>query len=86
MSREPLDQDNFVVSPIVWYGDGEVIGNWVVVTIRDFEGLFKWFARVEDTMGYRSAKTGIESSFEDAYRSAIRAVGELLEVEDEGTQ
>jgi hypothetical protein len=83
MPRRILDQDDFVVSPIVWYGSGEVVGNWVVVTIRDFEGLFNWFARVEDTMGYRVAKTGLKLSYEEAFGSAMHAVCEMLEVEDE---
>ena len=42
-----LDQDDFVLHPMVWTGSGEIVGNHVTVTIRAYDGVYKCFARVE---------------------------------------
>jgi len=85
MPKRILDQDDFIVRAIVWYGSGEVVGNWVTVTVREYDGIFSWFAKVEDTMGHRLAAVGLANSFDEAHGAIMRAVCKMLEVEDEET-
>ena len=78
-----LDQDDFVLHPMVWTGSGEIVGNHVTVTIRAYDGVYKCFARVERAMGHNTAVAGLAISLDDANASVVQAVCKMLEADGE---
>lgn len=83
MTHEILDQDEFALRSIVWYGAGEVVGNRVTVSIRDFDGAFMWFIRVESALGHTMVGAGVEGSFDASAAAIVRTVRAMLEADAE---
>lgn len=80
---ETIDQDSLGVEPLVWWGSGEVVGNWVDISIRKFDEVYKWFVRVKDPAGWCDAKAGLSMTFDDAMDAVSSTTMELLLVWDE---
>ncbi|MCP4573265.1 MAG: hypothetical protein GY838_13000 [bacterium] len=78
-----IDQDDLGIEPLVWWGSGEVVGNWVDVTIRRVGEIYKWFARVQDPGGFTAAETGLEMDLDLASTAAATAAAKMLLVWDE---
>lgn len=78
-----IDQDDFALEPLVWHGAGVVVGTEVMVVVRRFDEVYKWFVRAVDPGGLFSAQTGIAMTLNDAAEDANLSVQEMLLVRDE---
>jgi hypothetical protein len=76
-----IDQDEFGHEAIVWWGEGEIIGNYVEMSIREFEGVYKWFVKVRDSWGAFMAQTGLASTLDEAVLEAQGCIMCILEVD-----
>lgn len=74
-----IDQDTITFEPIVWFSEGEVVGNWVTLSIRAYDGpVYHWFAKVETTLGYNLAQAGVAGELEEAKQLSIQSATAML--------
>ena len=66
----PIDQDGFVFSPLVLWTEGEVMGNYVSMSVRACDGFCVWMVRVETTLDELVAESGVTTTLKEAQEEA----------------
>ena len=62
-----IDQDGLDLNPIVWYDSGEIVGNYVQISIREQNPYtYTWFVHISTTLDKELSQTGIAPSFHEA--------------------
>lgn len=77
----PLDYDGITFDPIVWFSEGEIVGNMIHCSIREQAKnlVYSWIVTVETSLEDTVGSSGIAPSLEIAKKEIIRSVCTILD-------
>jgi len=74
-----IDQDCLDFNPIVWYDEGEIVGNRVIFSIRQqTPDLYNWLVIVDTTLDETVTQAGTSPSFEAAKDIVTQSIYSIL--------
>ena len=76
-----IDQDGIIFTPIVWFSEGEIVGNMIHCSIREQANnlVYSWVVTVETSLGDTVGQSGIAPSLEIAKTEIVKSVCTILD-------